>query len=122
MKKKRNIATQCLVAISKFKGNIHHMKNCVWQLKQKEEKGENKKCRFCGKTFAQKSNRDCHVNSQHVGEVSDDTTTIPTFISDLESQSGPSNQQSDTASITDHLTPLYPFGSIKCVLYLMMKI
>ena len=65
------------------------MKYCIQQLKRKEEKSDNKK--FCWKTFAQKWNRDRNVNSQHDGEVSDDTTTIPTFISDLESHPGPSN-------------------------------
>ena len=52
------------------------------------------------------SKNDRHVSSQHAGEVSDDTTTIFKFISDLESQPGPSNQPSNTATNTDHLTPL----------------
>ena len=52
------------------------------------------------------SNNDRHVSSQHAGEVSDDTTTIFKFVSDLESQPGPSNQPSNTATNADHLTPL----------------
>ena len=91
----------------KFKFNIiRHMKRCVQQLKQKEGKCDNTKYQVCEKIFAQKSNRHRHVNSQHSGEESDDTTTIPTFISDLESQPEQSNQPSDTASNTDQLTPL----------------
>ena len=38
--------------------------------------------------------------------MSDDATTIPTFISNLESQHGPSKQPSDTEANTDHLTSL----------------
>ena len=67
------------------------MKYCIQQLKRKEEKSDNKKFQFCGKHSHKSENRDRNVNSQHDGEVSDDTTTIPTFISDLESHPGPSN-------------------------------
>ena len=106
MKKERILLPGC-TSNSKFKGNIIcHMKDCGEQLKRKEEKSGNKKCQFCGKPFAQKSNRGRHVNSRHASEVSDDATTIPTFISNLESQHGPSKQPSNTEANTDHLTPL----------------
>ena len=77
---------------SKFKGNIIcHVKDDFHQLKRKEKKCDNKKMLFLWKTFAQKSNRDRHIHSQHTCKVSGGT--IPTFISDLESQPGPSSQR-----------------------------
>ena len=69
---------------------IPHMKDCIQQLIQKEEKSDNKKYQFCGISFVQKSNRYPHINSPHAGKMSDYTTTIRTFLSDLESQPGSS--------------------------------
>ena len=79
---------------SSFKGNVvRHMKDCVQQKIQKEKKTYNKKCQFCGKTFAQKPNRDHQVRNRHSSEMSCDTSDIvPTFISELGSQPGSLNQ------------------------------
>ena len=49
---------------SKFKGNIvRHMKDSAQQQLRNEQKADNIVCHYCGKTFVQKSNRDCHVRN-----------------------------------------------------------
>ena len=59
---------------SKFKGNIvRHMKNCAQQQLWKDQKADNKVCQYCGKTLAQKANRDCHVRNQHEDGTFDQT-------------------------------------------------
>ena len=50
------------------------MKNCAQLQLQKEQKTDNNVCQYCGKTFMQKSNRDCHVR-QHEDAIFDHTET-----------------------------------------------
>ena len=64
MKKERILLPGC-TSNSKFKGNIIIWKIVVSSWNEKRKKVAIKKCQFCGKPFAQKSNRVRHVNSQH---------------------------------------------------------
>ena len=50
------------------------MKNCAQLQLQKEQKADNNVCQYCGKTFMQKSNMDCHVR-QHEDGIFDHTET-----------------------------------------------
>ena len=49
------------------------MNDCVQQNLQKQEKDDNKACKFFGKTFIQKCNRDLNVKTIHENEVADDS-------------------------------------------------
>lgn len=70
---------------SKYKANIvKHLKSCERLMKKR--KGDNKKCPFCGKVFAQKSNRDRHVQNTHnemVDNESDHSDTGDSEVSEI---------------------------------------
>ena len=97
---------------SRFKGNINcHVKDCVQQKLQKEQKADNEICQCYGKRFKQKLNKDHHVKSQHeddtvnvhtdAGKIVDDSVVPLTFVPEFEPdfRPGTSNQPSNATAL-----------------------
>ena len=78
-----NVQQDGCITSAKYKYNIvKHLKSCYSVNIRKKSVAQNKICDICGKEFAQKSNRDRHVNDFHstnVAEFDIDESGIPEF-------------------------------------------